>query len=88
MQASLCQSLRCSYAQNLDVHVDENSEQNLDLKPRWIRQHGCLLYTFAHMRSAYVPAIALIIAFMHTNISCTGRNMPAREMLVLIAPYP
>ena len=51
-QASLFQSIRCSYAQNVDV--DKNSEQNLDLTS--LAGYDSASMNVAHMRSAYVPA--------------------------------
>ena len=42
------QSFRCSHMQSMDV--DEDSNQNLDIKFRWIRQHGRLKESVVHMR--------------------------------------
>ena len=42
-----CPSFRCLYAQSMNV--DEDSDQNLDLSSRWIRQHGYLKEAFGHM---------------------------------------
>ena len=32
------------------MDVDEDSDQNVDVKLCWMRQHGCLFEAFAHMR--------------------------------------
>ena len=45
--AQTCQSIRCSHSQNLDF--DKDSDQILDLLPRFKRQYGHLNEAFAHM---------------------------------------
>ena len=49
------QSLLCSHIQSMDENEDSN--QNLDIELRRIRQHGCFFENFEHFFDKYLSLI-------------------------------
>ena len=54
------------YTQNMEVHVDENSGQNLDSLSQWIATNACLIVCFVPLRP---KSTAMVMAGLSVHLT-------------------